>query len=87
MSKGGMRNPMTGRFPFIIIKQDSYYKALLDFFIIIILCSKQWEFSTDIPDVTPQDSIAQLYFEMLNIQPITFDLSFMRTDKYDDQTR
>ncbi|KAI9253785.1 hypothetical protein BDA99DRAFT_443164 [Phascolomyces articulosus] len=48
---------------------------------------KQWEFSTDIPDVTPQNSIAQLYFEMLNIQPITFDLSFMRTDKYDDQTR
>ncbi|KAI9493351.1 hypothetical protein BDB00DRAFT_946102 [Zychaea mexicana] len=49
--------------------------------------AKQWEFSTDIPDVTPQDNIAQLYFEMLNIQPITFDLSFMRTDKYDDQTR
>ncbi|KAG2223432.1 hypothetical protein INT45_001738, partial [Circinella minor] len=49
--------------------------------------TKQWEFSTDIPDVTPQDSIAQLYFEMLNIQPIAFDLSFMRTDKYDDQTR
>ena len=63
-------------------------KLYLTFFnIMIILCSKQWEFSTDIPDVTPQDSIAQLYFEMLNIQPITFDLSFMRTDKYDDQTR
>ncbi|KAI8143832.1 hypothetical protein BJV82DRAFT_668275 [Fennellomyces sp. T-0311] len=49
--------------------------------------TKQWEFSTDIPDVTPQDSIAQLYFEMLNIQPIAFDLSFMRTDKFDDATR
>ena len=60
-------------------------KLYLTFF--IWLYRKQWEFSTDIPDVTPQDSIAQLYFEMLNIQPIAFDLSFMRTDKYDDQTR
>lgn len=29
----------------------------------------------------PQDGVAQLYFEMLSIQPIEFDLSFVRTDQ------
>lgn len=42
---------------------------------------KVWELTTEIPDVSPQGDTAQLYFEMLNIQPIGFDLSFLRTDQ------
>ncbi|KAI8384441.1 uncharacterized protein BYT42DRAFT_612143 [Radiomyces spectabilis] len=43
--------------------------------------SELWEYTTEIPDVKPTEDIAQLYFEVLSIQPIRFDLSFLRTDQ------
>lgn len=51
----------------------------------ISLLRKQWVFSTDVPDVTPSTNDTQLYFEMLNIQPIGFDLSFVRTNQADNE--
>ncbi|KAI8968414.1 hypothetical protein BDF20DRAFT_896210, partial [Mycotypha africana] len=36
-------------------------------------------YSADIPDVKPGDNIAQLYFETFSIQPIRFNLSFLRS--------
>ncbi|KAI7863658.1 hypothetical protein BDF14DRAFT_1733660 [Spinellus fusiger] len=42
---------------------------------------KLWEYNNEIPDVMLEDVITQLYFEMLSIQPIRFDLSFLRTDE------
>ncbi|OAD68026.1 hypothetical protein PHYBLDRAFT_57710 [Phycomyces blakesleeanus NRRL 1555(-)] len=42
---------------------------------------KLWEYTNEIPDVNLEDGVAQLYFEMLSIQPIRFDLSFLRTDQ------
>ncbi|CAO3651068.1 unnamed protein product [Cunninghamella blakesleeana] len=37
-----------------------------------------WEYSTEIPDAKPQEGISRLYFEMLSIQPIRFELSFLK---------
>lgn len=51
----------------------------------MLLLRKQWVFSTDVPDVTPSTNDTQLYFEMLNIQPIGFDLSFVRTNQADNE--
>ncbi|KAI9031000.1 hypothetical protein CLU79DRAFT_842748 [Phycomyces nitens] len=42
---------------------------------------KLWEYTNEIPDVNLEDGVAQLYFEMLSIQPIRVDLSFLRTDE------
>ncbi|KAI7902142.1 uncharacterized protein BX663DRAFT_436105 [Cokeromyces recurvatus] len=41
--------------------------------------SKLWEFTTDIPDIKPENNIAQMYFEVFSIQPIRFNLSFLRS--------
>ncbi|CAO3587114.1 unnamed protein product [Absidia cylindrospora] len=41
--------------------------------------SRVWEYSTEIPDAKPQEDVALLYFEVLSVQPIRFDLSFLRT--------
>lgn len=35
--------------------------------------------------MTPSTNDTQLYFEMLNIQPIGFDLSFVRTNQADNE--
>lgn len=43
--------------------------------------AKLWEYTTDIPDVKPHNNIAQIYFEVFSIQPIRFDLSFLRSDQ------
>lgn len=43
--------------------------------------AKLWEYTTDIPDVNPRHDIAQIYFEVFSIQPIRFDLSFLRSDE------
>ncbi|KAL7310459.1 Vacuolar protein sorting-associated protein 13 [Mucor circinelloides] len=49
--------------------------------------AKLWEYTTDIPDVKPHDNIAQIYFEVFSIQPIRFDLSFLRSGQEDDKTK
>lgn len=41
---------------------------------------KPWEYTTEIPDIKPHNNIAQIYFETFSIQPIRFDLSFLRSD-------
>lgn len=38
-----------------------------------------WEYTSDIPDMKPTEDIAQIYFELFNIQPIRFNLSFLRS--------
>ncbi|KAI8877271.1 DUF1162-domain-containing protein [Backusella circina FSU 941] len=43
--------------------------------------AKLWEYTTDIPEIKPQDDITQLYFEMFSIQPMRLDLSFIRSDQ------
>ncbi|KAI9283162.1 hypothetical protein BY458DRAFT_427893 [Sporodiniella umbellata] len=42
-----------------------------------------WEYSTDIPDIDPDQNTAQIYFEMFSIQPIQFNLSFLRVYQED----
>jgi vacuolar protein sorting-associated protein 13A/C len=49
--------------------------------------AKLWEYSTDIPDVQPHDDIAQIYFEVFSIQPIRFNLSFLRSGGDDNANR
>lgn len=49
--------------------------------------AKLWEYTTDIPDVNPRHDIAQIYFELFSIQPIRFDLSFLRSDQNDNANR
>ncbi|KAI8644804.1 hypothetical protein BD408DRAFT_104972 [Parasitella parasitica] len=48
--------------------------------------AKLWEYTTDIPDVKPHDNVAQIYFEVFSIQPIRFDLSFLRSDQEDGKS-
>ncbi|CEG72298.1 hypothetical protein RMATCC62417_07879 [Rhizopus microsporus] len=43
-----------------------------------------WNYSADIPDVRPGNDTAQIYFEVFSIQPIRFNLSFLRV--YQDDT-
>ncbi|KAI8385604.1 hypothetical protein BD560DRAFT_383802 [Blakeslea trispora] len=43
--------------------------------------AKIWEYSTDIPNVTSENSVGQIYFEVFSIQPIRFNLSFLRSDQ------
>ncbi|KAI9480349.1 MAG: hypothetical protein EXX96DRAFT_521344 [Benjaminiella poitrasii] len=40
---------------------------------------KLWEYTTDIPDLQPESTTAQMYFEVFSIQPIRFSLSFLRS--------
>ncbi|KAI8990033.1 hypothetical protein BDB01DRAFT_718047 [Pilobolus umbonatus] len=49
--------------------------------------SKIWDYTTDIPDIKPIDDVAQIYFEIFNIQPIRFDLSFVKSDSADHVDR
>ncbi|RCI05461.1 hypothetical protein CU098_001873, partial [Rhizopus stolonifer] len=49
--------------------------------------ARVWEYTTDIPDVKAQDNIAQIYFEVFSIQPIRFNLSFLRSDQDDNSIR
>ncbi|KAF7732148.1 hypothetical protein EC973_006403 [Apophysomyces ossiformis] len=42
-----------------------------------------WEYSMDIPDIKPKKEVAQLFFEILHIQPIHLDFSFSRTNEPD----
>jgi vacuolar protein sorting-associated protein 13A/C len=49
--------------------------------------TKPWEYTTDIPDIKPYHNIAQIYFETFSIQPIRFDLSFLRSDEHDNVNR
>jgi vacuolar protein sorting-associated protein 13A/C len=44
--------------------------------------AKLWEYTTDIPEIQPQDNITRLYFEMFSIQPMRLELSFIRTDQH-----
>ncbi|KAG0173105.1 hypothetical protein DFQ30_008890 [Apophysomyces sp. BC1015] len=44
---------------------------------------QQWDYSTDVPDVKPQEDMPQLFFEMFHIQPIQLDFSFFRTSQLD----
>ncbi|KAI8072416.1 hypothetical protein BC940DRAFT_233832 [Gongronella butleri] len=41
--------------------------------------SALWEYTTDIPDAKENEDNAMLYFELLTIQPIRIDLSFLRS--------
>lgn len=43
-----------------------------------------WAYSTDIPDVEPHQDIAQVYFEVFSIQPIQFNMSFLRVYQEND---
>ncbi|EIE88932.1 hypothetical protein RO3G_13643 [Rhizopus delemar RA 99-880] len=43
-----------------------------------------WAYSTDIPDVEPHQDIAQIYFEVFSIQPIQFNMSFLRVYQEND---
>ncbi|KAI9273340.1 hypothetical protein EDC94DRAFT_192131 [Helicostylum pulchrum] len=49
--------------------------------------AKLWEYTTDIPDVNPHHDVAQIYFETFSIQPIQFDLSFLRSDQNNNVNR
>lgn len=44
-----------------------------------------WDESLDIPEPPTIRSTNDLYFEALNIQPLQFNLSFVRTDKLDSE--
>ncbi|RCI04898.1 hypothetical protein CU098_003059, partial [Rhizopus stolonifer] len=45
-----------------------------------------WAYSTDIPDVDPDNNQAQIYFEMFSIQPIQFNMSFLRVYQQDNDS-
>lgn len=42
-------------------------------------CSQLCDDNLDIPEPKTTDDVAQLYFEVFNIQPVKLNLSFVRT--------
>ncbi|KAI9315667.1 hypothetical protein BX666DRAFT_1957951, partial [Dichotomocladium elegans] len=67
---------------------EGFIFAVMDFFTFSDVApvegedeENQWVYSADVPDVNPPNNETQLYFEMLNIQPIGFSLSFVRTNQ------
>jgi vacuolar protein sorting-associated protein 13A/C len=62
--------------------EESFIHSLLDFVQVdnAEKTTANWNYTTEIPEVQPVETQAQIYFEVFSIQPIQLNISFLRSD-------
>ncbi|KAI8888651.1 hypothetical protein K501DRAFT_320796 [Backusella circina FSU 941] len=62
--------------------EESFIHSLLDFVQVDTAkkTAANWKYTTEIPEVQPIQTQAQIYFEVFSIQPIQLNISFLRSD-------